>query len=270
VTGSLQGMSIIADGAVVEQIWRYPVKSLRGERLRACRINERGVAGDRLWAVRDPASGKIGSGKNSRRFRCFPGPALLELASRYPDADAEGNLDEDEPPYVIGTDGRQYSVLDGSADLFIQRFTGVPTLRVSRETDVDHFDDGPVSLLGTATLRWVEENLPGTAVDARRFRPNFVVRTQEPFAEESWVGRTLRFGAKNGLAGGAELAVEMVLPRCVMITTAQADLPHAPEVLKLVGTRADQPVKLAIAAKVARPGAVSVGDRVHLIDGAQA
>jgi uncharacterized protein YcbX len=261
-------MPIIGNEAVVAQIWRYPVKSLRGEQLRECRVNERGVVGDRLWAVRDPESGKLGSGKNTRRFRCFPGPALLELAARYPGGGGGAGApppDEDEPPFVVGVDGREYSVLDGSADLFVQRYTGVPTLRVSRETDVDHFDDGPVSLVGTATLRWVEENLPGTVIDARRFRPNFVVRTGEPFAEEAWVGRTIRIGPQDG----AQLAVAKVLTRCVMVTTAQADLPYAPEVLKLLGTRADQPVKLAVAAKVARPGAVRLGDRVRVIDGAE-
>lgn len=245
---------------VVEEIWRYPVKSLRGERVRAARVDRRGLLGDRLWAVRDPDSGKLGSGKNSKRFRRFPGPALLELAARYP---VEPDPDEVEPPFVVGRDGREYSVLDGSADLLVQRHTGMRTLRVARETDVDHFDDGPVSLLGTATLRWVEENLPGTAVDRRRFRPNLLVRTTEPFVEESWVGRRIRIGGDDD---GVEFAVDMVLPRCVMVTMGQADLPDAPEVLKLLGTRTDQQLKLAIVAHPSGPGTVRVGDAVRLAD----
>lgn len=274
-------MSINALAPVVEEIWRYPVKSLRGERLTEARLDRRGLLGDRLWAVRDPDSGKLGSGKNTTRFRRFPGPPLLELASRYP---VEPGPDEVEPPFVIGRDGREYSVLDGSADLFVQRHTGVRTLRVARESDVDHFDDGPVSLLGTATLRWVEENLPGIPVDRRRFRPNLVVRTSEPFAEEAWVGRRIRIGgsgagdsgrgggessgdgSSDGIAAGVELTVDMVLPRCVMVTMAQADLPDAPEVLKLLGTRADQPVKLAIVGHPCGPGTIRVGDAVRLAD----
>lgn len=252
---------------VVEEIWRYPVKSLRGERLRESRIDRRGLSGDRLWAVRDPESGKLGSGKNTGRFRRFPGPPLLELASRYP---VEPAPDEVEPPFVVGPDRREYSVLDGSADLLVQRHTGVGTLRLTREAQVDHFDDGPVSLLGTATLRWVEENLPGTPVDARRFRPNLLVRTDEPFAEEAWVGRRIRVGGgPDGADGGVELAVEMVLTRCVMTTMEQADLPRAPEVLKLLEARTDQQLKLAVVAHVVTPGAVRVGDAVRPADCAE-
>jgi uncharacterized protein YcbX len=262
-------MAITPSAPIVEEIWRYPVKSLRGERLRACPVDGRGLVGDRLWAVRDPDSGKIGSGKSTSRFRRFPGPALLELASRYP---VEPDPDEVDPPFVVGRDGREYSILDGSADLLVQRHTGMGTLRVTREAEVDHFDDGPVSLLGTATLRWVEENLPGTPVDLRRFRPNLLVRTGEPFAEEAWVGRRIRIGggaedadnADGAGESGVELAVDMILPRCVMTTMAQADLPDAPEVLKLVAAREDQPLRLAIVAHVARPGTVRVGDAVHL------
>lgn len=255
-------MSSNADAPVVEEIWRYPVKSLRGERLREARVDRRGLLGDRLWAVRDPDSGKLGSGKDTGRFRRFPGPPLLELASRYP---AEPDPDRAEPPFVVGPDGREYSVLDGSADLLVQRHTGMRTLRVTRESDVDHFDDGPVSLLGTATLRWVEENLPGTAVDRRRFRPNLLVRTAEPFAEEAWVGRRIRIGGdKNG--GGVELTVDMVLPRCVMVTTAQADLPDAPEILRLLGERTDRRGRLAIVGHPSGPGTVRVGDAVRPAD----
>ena len=266
-------MSINPLTPVVEEIWRYPVKSLRGERLTETRIDRRGLLGDRLWAVRDPDSGKLGSGKNTTRFRRFPGPPLLELASRYP---VEPGPQDVEPPFVIGRDGREYSVLDGSADLLVQRHTGLRTLRVTRESDVDHFDDGPVSLLGTATLRWVEENLPGTPVDRRRFRPNLLVRTKEPFAEEAWVGRRIRIGGSDGRTDGStdfgdtdtgvELTVDMVLPRCVMVTMAQADLPDAPEVLKLLGKRADQPVKLAIVGHPSGPGTIRVGDAVRLAD----
>lgn len=249
---------------VIEQIWRYPVKSLRGERLNVTYVDERSTTGDRLWAIRDTVSGKLGSGKNTRLFRRFPGPPLLELSAHYPVEPKGGDLDDIEPPIVVGADGRRYSVLDGSADLFIQRHTGVPTLRIVRESDIDHFDDGPVSLIGTATLRWVEEMLPGTPIDTRRFRPNFVVRTAEPFEEETWIGRTLRIGSPDGVT----LAVRLRHTRCLMVSTEQADLPQASEVLKLIAGRADQPLKLAVAATVVRPGTVTVGDQVFVDDAA--
>ena len=58
----------------VESIWRYPVKSLGGERLTSVDVEARGLAGDRRWAVRD-AEGKVGSGKTTRRFH----PATPDL-----------------------------------------------------------------------------------------------------------------------------------------------------------------------------------------------
>ncbi|HEY3867325.1 MAG TPA: MOSC N-terminal beta barrel domain-containing protein [Actinocrinis sp.] len=245
-----------SSGPLIEQIWRYPVKSLRGEQLRECGIDERGLIGDRLWAVTDRATGKLGSGKSSRRFERFPGPALLELAARYP---VEPRPDKVAPPVLVTRDGTEVSVEDGGADRFLRGASGVPTLHVDRETTVSHFDDGPVTLLGTATLRWVEENLPGTPVDARRFRPNLVVRTREPFEEERWVGRNVRLGAAPD---SALIAFEAVLVRCVMTTAAQADLPPAPGMLKLLGTRADQPVRLAVLGRAVRPGRVRLGDRL--------
>ena len=69
-----------ADGFLVQQVWRYPVKSLGGERVAASLVNDRGLLGDRLWAVRDE-DGKLGSGKDSRRFRRMEG--LLGVSARY-------------------------------------------------------------------------------------------------------------------------------------------------------------------------------------------
>jgi uncharacterized protein len=249
---------VTREGPVIQQIWRYPVKSLRGERRELSRVDRRGLLGDRLWAVRDPATGKLGSGKSSRRFQRFPGPPLLSLSSRY--LVEPGAEPGEHPPVVVEADGREHPVLDGSADRLLRRLTGVPGLAVACESDVDHFDDGPVSLIGSASLRWVEEGLAGVPVDARRFRPNLVVRTREPFAEEAWCGHRVRLGSGGD---AVELEVVGVLQRCIMVTTEQADLPQAPEVLKLVSTRPDQPVGLAVIARVARPGVVRVGDPVE-------
>ncbi|MBO0684033.1 MAG: hypothetical protein J2P45_12805, partial [Candidatus Dormibacteraeota bacterium] len=88
-------------------------------------------------------------------------------------------------------------------------------------------------------------------------------RTDRPFEEEAWCGRKVRIGSGPD---SVELAVEFVLERCVMTTTEQADLPYAPEVLKLVGDRTDRPVQLAILARVARPGVLRLGDPVVACD----
>ena len=246
-------------GNVLEQIWRYPVKSLGGESVASSAVDARGLLGDRLWALRD-ADGKLGSGKNSRRFRRFPGPPLLSLCARYP---AEPSADPDgiSPPLVVGADGREYPVADGSAERFFRSTLANPTLTVAREAEVNHFDEEPVSLIGTATLRWVEERLPGCTNDPRRFRPNLVVRTDEPFAEEAWVGRTVRVGTRED---AVELVFTHVLQRCVMTTAEQPDLPEAPEMLKMLAARTDQPLRLAVVGAVTKPGVVRRGDVVEV------
>jgi uncharacterized protein YcbX len=244
---------------VIEQIWRYPVKSLRGELIGSSAVDARGLLGDRLWAVRD-ADGKLGSGKNSRRFRRFPGPALLSLSARYP-VEPPPSLDGLVPPVVVAADGHEFPVADGSADRYFRRELANETLSVAREAEVNHFDEEPVSLIGTATLRWVEEQLPGVPTDVRRFRPNLVVRTAEPFAEEEWVGRTVRIGSGDD---AVELAFTHVLQRCVMVVSEQADLPEASDLLRMLAKRADQPLRLAVVGAVAKAGVVRRGDAVQV------
>ena len=243
---------------VITQIWRYPVKSLRGEPIASSPVDARGLRGDRLWAVRDAVDGRLGSGKNTRRFRRFPGPALLSLSARYP-VEPAAAPDAAPAPVVMDAQGREHPVADGSADRLFRRQTGIATLSVVREAEVDHFDDGPVSLIGTATLDWVERQLPGAGPDARRFRPNLVVGTSRPFEEESWVGRTVRVGSG---ADAVELEFTQVLERCVMTTMEQADLPAALGMLKMLGRREDQPMRLAVVGATTRAGVVRVGDPV--------
>jgi uncharacterized protein len=245
----------------VEQIWRYPVKSLRGELIESSIVDARGLLGDRLWAVRD-REGKLGSGKNTNRFRRFPGPPLLSLSSRCPVEPTTAPTGI-EPPLVIDADGTEYPVHDGSADRFFQREWENPHLTVTRETDVDHFDDGPVSLIGTASLLWVEEQLPGVVTDVRRFRSNLVVRTTEPFEEEAWLGHTVRLGTGHD---AVELRFTDRQQRCVMAACEQDDLPEAPGMLKMLAQRPDQPLRLAIVGTATRPGVVRRGDTVSIAD----
>jgi uncharacterized protein YcbX len=160
---------------------------------------------------------------------------------------------------VTGPDGTEYSVAEGAADRLFQDQSALETLKVAREADVDHFDEGPVSLISRETLAWVGEQLPGASIDARRFRPNLVVSGMSPFGEEAWCGRRIRVG--EGV-DSVELAVDHVLERCVMVNSAQADLEYAPKVLKLLGRRIDQPVRLAVLAWVVKQGVVKIGDRV--------
>jgi uncharacterized protein YcbX len=229
---------------VVEQIWRYPVKSIGGERIESTHANGNGVLGDRVWAVQD-AAGKLGSGKNSRRFTRILG--LLGLAARYEDLA--------EPPIVTGGDGTDYPVATGAADEFLRTLAG-KRVWIRRNTGIMHFDGVPVTLVGTATLDWLAAKVPTAPVEARRLRPNLVVRTSEPFEEETWLEQPVQIGTAEALFG-------VILPRCVMVGMAQPGLARSNAVLKRIAARTDNPLGMAIGGRVTKPGTISIGDPVR-------
>ncbi|WP_327678064.1 MOSC domain-containing protein [Kitasatospora sp. NBC_00458] len=231
---------------VIEQLWRYPVKSTGGERLDSVEVDDRGLAGDRLYAVRD-GNGKLGSGKNTRRFRRMDG--LLRLSSRL-----GRRIDG---PELFDPLGRP--VADPTA--FLRAYLQRDDVELAREDAVSHFDQLPVSVLTTATLDWVAEAAPSAVVDVRRFRPNVLLRTPPgtpPFVEDEWFGREGRAGARSG----ARLAFVRSSERCAMTTAAQPGLPHAPEILKAIAQAHD--TRLDALAEVAAPGRLSVGDTLSL------
>jgi uncharacterized protein YcbX len=241
-------------GLVVEQVWRYPVKSLGGERVEASWADARGLLGDRVWAVQDD-DGKLGSGKNTRRFKRMTG--LLGLSARYL---AEPGPARIEPPVVTGPDRTAYPVASGTADAFLRRFTGLPQVRVRRDTGIMHFDEVPFSLIGTATIDWLAAQLPGVPIDARRLRPNLVVRTDEPFTEESWLGHLIRIG--NG-PDAVHAVFDRIIERCVMVGMRQPGLSASGTVLKRIAQRESNPLRLAVGGAITRPGTVRVGAPVR-------
>ncbi|MFD7578733.1 MOSC domain-containing protein [Kitasatospora sp. NPDC059817] len=229
---------------VIERLWRYPVKSTGGERLDSVEVDERGLAGDRLYAVRD-ADGKLGSGKNTRRFRRMDG--LLRLSARL------GHRIDG--PELFDPLGRP--VADPGA--FLRAYLQREDVELAREDAVSHFDQLPVSVLTTATLDWVREAAPFTVVDERRFRPNILLRTPPgtpPFVEDGWFGREGHGGT------GARLAFVRSSERCAMTGAPQPGLPHAPEILKAIVHAHDG--RLDALAEVAAPGRLSVGDELAL------
>ncbi|MFF7634042.1 MOSC domain-containing protein [Kitasatospora sp. NPDC008050] len=230
---------------VVERLWRYPVKSTAGERLTQVALDDRGLAGDRLYAVRD-TDGRLGSGRTTRRLRRMDG--LLRLGSRL------GHRLEG--PELLDPLGRP--IADPTA--FLRAYLQRDGVELAREDAVSHFDQLPVSLLTTATLDWVREAVPTELVDERRFRPNIVLRTPPgtpPFVEDHW------FGREGELRSGARLAFVRSSERCVMSTAAQPGLPHAPEILRVLD-RAHQR-RLDALATVSAPGLLRVGDRLRLL-----
>lgn len=226
----------------VLELWRYPVKSLLGERLDRVAVDSRGIVGDRVFAVRDRA-GKFGSGKTTRRFRRLAG--LFDLS-----AETVG-----ERVLVHAPDGGVLPVGDPALDRFFTMRYHEP-LAVVREGNVSHFDAGPLHLITTASLAWVDSEYGSSAGDPRRYRPNIVIETAAVgLVENNWIGSELAIGS-------CVLRVTGPCERCVMPTATQAELPQLPQLLSFLGHRNGN--NLGVYACVVRPGWISRWDRVSL------
>jgi uncharacterized protein len=233
----------------VAELWRYPVKSLLGERVREVDAGPEGLAGDRQWALFDLATG---FGLTARRV-----PDLLFAAAR---VRADGGLEVVLPDGTVTADDAVLSAWLGR-DVALRRADEHTGERVYENPDDiedeaagrwDPFEgaggafhdnaSARLSLLSTGTLgSW----------DRRRFRPNVLL---DGAGEEQLDGRRVRLG-------GAVLAVGGPLARCVMVTRPQpGGIGRDTGVLKTV--HREHGGRLAARAVVVRPGTVRVGDVV--------
>jgi uncharacterized protein len=224
------------------EIRRYPIKSLLGEELAVADVEGRGLVGDRLWAVRDD-DGKLGSGKNTRRFRRMPGLFLLR-----------GHFG-DPVPVVELPDGRRLRADEPAGHRAVSQLLG-RRVTIEPETTVMHYDEGPVSLISTASLRRLHDLL-GEPVDALRFRANLLVDVPgNGFVEDGWLGQTIHIGSE------VVLRARQRLTRCVMIDLAQEDAPAHGELLGTVADHHD--MTFGIWASVERPGRIGLHDTVEI------
>ena len=229
---------------IVLSLWRYPVKSMLGERRQHVAVDARGIEGDRLYAIRD-AAGKFGSGKSTRRFRRIDG--LFGFTAVH-----DGTV-----PVITFPDGRRLRGDDAGIHDALSAALGQP-VTLAREAAISHMDAGPVHLLTTASLAWLGERLPEARIDERRFRPNVLVGVPgASLAELEWVGRTVAIG------GRVRLAVREPAERCAMVSFAQSDLPDDPAVLRAITQAAG--LDFGVYADVAVPGRIAAGDEVIVL-----
>jgi uncharacterized protein len=233
----------------VAELWRYPVKSLQGERLTSTEVGPEGLAGDRQWALFDVGTG---FGLTARRV-----PDLLFLSGRLR---ADGRVEVVLPDGTVTSDDAVLSdrlgrpvVLRVAADApGERRYESPHEVGEAGEYDWDAFSGARgafhdssrirVSLVSTGTL--------GTW-DRRRFRANVVL---EGTGEDALVGRRVRLG-------GAELDAVKPVGRCVMVTRPQpGGIGRDNGVLKTIHRERDG--SLAVGALVARAGPVAVGDEL--------
>ncbi|MGC8481277.1 MAG: MOSC domain-containing protein [Acidimicrobiales bacterium] len=228
----------------IAELWRYPIKSLGGERLERCSLDLRGLCGDRSWAIVGN-DGKIGSGKTTKRFRRMSG--LLDLSA---------SSQKDDVPLISFPDGIRARGDHPSTPVRISELLG-EEVSLRQEAEVSHHDDSPVHIITTGSLAWLQSRHPEVAIDARRFRPNIVIQTSEPWEEESWTRHAIRLG-------DAVLRPFKVTERCVMITMAQPGITFSPRLLGDLERQHDG--SFGIYAQVVTPGELRLGDSIELID----
>jgi len=267
------------DVGSVGSLWRYPVKSMMGEELNAIAVTERGLLGDRAYALMDPSTRKVVSAKNPRKWS-----NLFEFSAAYTEPP---RLGEKFPPVqitlpenTIVTTGQ--SDIDQTLSAALSREVTLsasapetPTLEEywpdvegldHKETVTEEdmppetfFDFAVIHVLTTATIERLRELYPEGRFEVRRFRPNIVVESasdERTFIENSWIGRTLTLGDE------VRLSISGPCPRCVMTTLPQGDLPKDVGILRTAAQH--NQAHVGVYATVLQGGMVRRGDPVRL------
>lgn len=243
-------------------LWRYPVKSLQGERVDVAQVVADGVDGDRQWGIRDEGTGRI---LTARRR-----PELLAAAAAY-----DGDV-----PVVTLPDGEVLRGPGKQTDRGLSAWLSSPVSLVSsdgRAGRAEFFEDAtddrseaiewtmpegrfvdaaPVLVVTTSSLRAGAELHPGGTWDARRFRSNVLLDVEdEGWVEDGWIGHTLRLGS-------ATLAPAEPCVRCTMVTRAQPGLDTDVDIFRTLARH--HRGHFGVWSPVTAPGTVSVGDRAVL------
>jgi uncharacterized protein len=233
----------------VEAIFRYPVKSMAGERLEAANLGWHGLDGDRRLAFRriDDRTG----------FPWLTASTLPDLLLFTPHRRGDA-AEEDLPTHVRTPDGEEMPVFGDNLATEVGRRCKAPVQMMQMNHGI--FDDASVSVIAAGTVREIGR-LAGRSLDVRRFRPNIVVRLlrSAPFQEDEWVGGVLSFGEGDD---AATVAVTTRDVRCSMVNFDPDSAGPAPEVLKAI-VRANQN-NAGIYGAVTRIGRLAVGQTIFL------
>ena len=264
----------------VASLWRYPVKSMMGEQLADAYFTESGMLGDRSYALVDKVTGKVVSAKNPRKWHAMfsfsasyvtpprKGAPISQVKIQLPDGTS---VTSDSP----GVDTIIGNALDREVRL-ARDFPEKPTLeeywpdleRLAHRDEVTEeampagtfFDGGPVHIVTTATLAKLSELYPQGRFEPKRFRPNLLVATTKQrscFAENEWVGKTLRIGS--------EVLIKITgnTGRCVMTTLPQGELPPDTGILRTAAQH--NQAFVGVYAEIVRGGMMYRGDEIRMV-----
>jgi len=264
----------------VLSLWRYPVKSMQGEEINSSFVTERGLFGDRAYALMDALDGKTVTAKNPKKW-----PTMFQFRAAFevPATDAITV-----PPVRITTPhGEILSSTEAGLDEALSDTLGRAVVFAAQPPEKPHLDeywpDGDdvpglphsdtvtdentlentffdlayLHILSTATIDALRAAYPAGRFEPRRFRPNILVDAgPEKFAENGWIGKTIAIGDE------VRLAITGPCPRCVMTTLAQADLPKDPGILRAAVQNND--ANVGVYAEVLQGGVIHRGDAIRV------
>ncbi|MBU2953699.1 MOSC domain-containing protein [Marinobacter sp. F3R08] len=277
----------------IASIWQYPVKGMAGSALSDAFIDDRGIEGDRLWAVRDIERQEI----QSCKFR----PQLLQCRARFSGTDKEavqitfpngeqslcGDPRTDQRiSELVGHRSELRPLEPESNTAFYRRYKRgkqhwLDELKstFTRESgeplpDLDNlppemqeyvsrlgtfFLVSPLHILTTASLENMRTTNPAADWNLERFRPNVVIETgpgTSGLAEQNWLGRTLRIGE-------TDIQCQTPAPRCGAVVRQQQDFKEDRTILRSIVANANQ--NLGIYGENVKTGTIRVGDPVYLV-----
>jgi MOSC domain-containing protein len=233
----------------VEAIFRYPVKSMRGEQLESAMLGWHGLDGDRRLAFR-----RISDRSGFPWLTAGKLPDLVLFTPQRREDGTDGGL----PTHIRIPDGTEMAVFGEELAAEVGRRYGAPVEMMQMRHGI--FDDADISVIAVDTVNEISR-LAGQLPDVRRFRPNILVRLLRPvpFQEDEWLGGVLSFGEENEAPA---VAVTMHDVRCGMVNLDPDSASPAPEMLK-AAVRANQN-NAGIYGTVTRVGRLAVGQTVQL------
>jgi uncharacterized protein len=211
----------------IAELWRYPVKTMAGERLQRAKLGPLGIEGDRVVHAED-ARGRVLTSRSHPRFLGHKG-ALTAQGAVMVDGRPWDNREVADEVVNIGGPGAKLVRFDGA-----ERFDVLPLLVAT---------DGAIAAFGH---------------DYRRLRPNIVIGGVEGLAEREWPGACLRVG--RVLIGVQDLRL-----RCIMTSYDPDTLAQDKEITRSIYRRFGG--KLALNCFVVEGGQIAVGDEVQLVRG---
>jgi len=229
----------------IASAWRYPVKSMAGERLEVAAVSLQGVAADRGYAFVQAESKSPFPWLTGREL-----PALFHYRPVW-------TADERPSLRVTTPDGAEYDIASDELRQELAAASGRPLFLLR-----DHrgsFDVAPLSLMTLATVEGIAE-ASGTEPEIARFRMNFYIDAPDAatFSENAWVGRVLRVG------DSVRIGITERDSRCAMITLSPHGGEPLTEVLRAVAQLNDN--NAGVYGAVLATGEVRAGDPIYLED----